>query len=134
MALAKSVPRFLFIEDGINQKRTNDHSISADSAISGYDEARDEIKEIQNISRTETRLIRTWRIILLALLVITAATVSSVTYVLLQQQEYAAFQASVRNLCTTDESLFSNSSSQQPLGLFMLHSLKNSLKVLETQR
>lgn len=107
MVFAKSVPRFLSIEDGIDQKGANDHSTSADTAISGYDEARDEIKEIQNISRTETRLIRTWRIVLLALLVITAATVSSVTYVLLQQQEYAAFQVSVCTVSTSDGSLTS---------------------------
>jgi hypothetical protein len=104
MASEEFVQRFLTIEDGMDEKSTNDNSASADNsasgdtAISGHEEARDEIKEIQNISRTETRLIRTWRIILLALLVITAAAVSSITYVLLEQKEYAAFQASVRTV------------------------------------
>jgi hypothetical protein len=96
MASAEVVQRFLTIEDGVDETSANDQSVSGDTAISGYGEARDEIKEIQNISRIETRLIRTWRIILLVLLVITAATVSSITYILLQQEEYAAFQASVR--------------------------------------
>jgi hypothetical protein len=100
MASSEYVQTFLTIEDVMddeNKGANNDNnSNSGDTAISGYDEARDEIKEIQNIRRTETRLIRTWRIILLVLFVITAAAVSSITYLLLQQEEYAAFQASVR--------------------------------------
>jgi hypothetical protein len=100
MASADFVQTFLTFEDGLDDKDANDISTSINTAVSGYDEARDEIKEIQNISRIETRLIRTWRFILLALLVITATAVSSVTYVLLQQQENATFQASVRSLVT----------------------------------
>jgi hypothetical protein len=96
MSSAYDVQRFLTIEDGIDETSASDQSASGETAISSYGEARDEIKEIQNISRIETRLIRTWRIILLVLLVITAAAVSSITYILLQQEEYAAFQASVR--------------------------------------
>jgi hypothetical protein len=103
MASADFVQTFLSFEDGLDDKDANDISTSIDTAITGYDEARDEIKEIQNISRIETRLIRTWRFILLALLVITATAVSSVTYTLLQQQENASFQASVRTLVTRDD-------------------------------
>jgi hypothetical protein len=103
MASAEVVPNLSSYEDDLDEKDANDSSTSIHIAVSGYDEARDEIKEIQNISRTETRLIRTWRFVLLALLVITAAAVSCVTYVLLQQQENATFQASVRTLVTRNE-------------------------------
>jgi hypothetical protein len=98
MASTETVEHFLTVEDGVDEKSTNDNSTSVDTNNYGYGEARDEIKEVQNISRTETRLIRTWRIILLALLAITAAAVSSVTYVLLRQEEYVAFEVSVRAL------------------------------------
>jgi hypothetical protein len=70
MVSADVLQHFLTIDDGSiddTGKGITDVSASVDTAIPGYDEARDEIKEIQNISRTETRLIRTWRIILLAL-------------------------------------------------------------------
>jgi hypothetical protein len=107
MSSAHFVQTLLTWEDGVNDSATNDASTSFDTATCGKDDARDEIKEIQNISRIETRLIRTWRLILLALLVITATAVSSVTYVLLQQQEKATFQASVRTLVTTCENPFS---------------------------
>jgi hypothetical protein len=99
---------FLTIEDSMHGNGDNDNSVSGDTAVSCYGEARDEIKEIQNISRTETRLIRTWRIILLALFVITAAAVSSITYVLLKQEEYVTFQASVRTVETRDKIRESN--------------------------
>jgi hypothetical protein len=65
------------------------------------EEDRDEVKEIQKMSQTETRLIRTWRVILLVLLVVTAAAVSSITYVLLKREEDAAYKATV---CTTYQS------------------------------
>jgi hypothetical protein len=103
MASAHFVETLLTCEDDLVDWAANDVSTSIDTAITGYDEARDEIKEIQNISRIETRLIRTWRFILLALLVITATAVSSVTYTLLQQQENASFQASVRTPVTRNE-------------------------------
>jgi len=60
-----------------------------------HEEARDEVKEIQKISLAETRLIRTWRVILLILLVATAATVSSLTYNLLRNKERDANKATV---------------------------------------
>jgi hypothetical protein len=65
------------------------------------EEDRDEVKEIQKMSRTENRLIRTWRVILLVLLVVTAAAVSSITYVLLRREEHAAYKATVRTLSIT---------------------------------
>jgi hypothetical protein len=112
MASAEFVQHFVTIEDGMDETIANDNSNSGDTAISGYDEARDEIKEIQNISRTETRLIRTWRIILWVLFVITAAAVSSITYLLLQQEEYAAFQASVRTVETRNNEWHGSQSSK----------------------
>jgi hypothetical protein len=68
-------------------------------SFSGHEseQGRDEVKEIQKMSRTETRLIRTWRVILLVMLVITAAAVSSITYVLLRREENAAYKATVRS-------------------------------------
>ena len=66
------------------------------SSAQEYGERRDEVKEIQKMSRLETRLIRTWRVILLVMLVITAAAVSSITYVLLKREENAAYKATVR--------------------------------------
>jgi hypothetical protein len=103
MSSAHFVETLLTCEDNLDDWADNDVSTSFDTDICGDNDARDEIKEIQNISRTETRLIRTWRFILLALLVITATAVSSVTYVLLQQQEKATFQASVRTLVAMSE-------------------------------
>jgi hypothetical protein len=79
------------------------------------------------------------RIILLALFVITAAAVSSITYVLLQQEEYVTFQASVRTLETRDktcESIFQIkllTTSQHPFGRFTFLSFKNSQQVSDTQ-
>jgi hypothetical protein len=68
----------------------------ASGTNSRREEDRDEVKEIQKMSRTENRLIRTWRVILLVLLVVTAAAVSSITYVLLKREENAAYKATVR--------------------------------------
>jgi hypothetical protein len=97
MTAAETMLHVLSAENGM-EKCASENSVSVDTAMYGYGEARDEIKEIRNISRTETRLIRTWRIILLALLVITAAVVSSTTYALLRHREYVAFEVSVRTL------------------------------------
>jgi hypothetical protein len=85
-------------DDGSCNSKANDASSSARTSVTKYDleEARDEVKEILKMSRTETQLINTWRVILLLLLVITAAAVSSITYVLLKQEEEAAFKVSVR--------------------------------------
>ena len=60
------------------------------------EEVRDEVKEIQKMSRRETQFIRTWRIILLVMLVGTAAAVSSITYELLRNNETTAYKATVR--------------------------------------
>ena len=73
-----------------------------------YEEGRDEVKEIHKMSRRETQLIRTWRVILLVMLVITAAAVSSITYVLLRKEEHAAYKATVRflSMCTHDSTTY----------------------------
>ena len=88
-----------FGEDGSSTSEINDATSSARTSVTKHDleEARDEVKEILKMSRTETQLINTWRVILLLLLVITAAAVSSITFALLQQEEDAAFKASVRS-------------------------------------
>ena len=62
------------------------------------EEARDEVKEIQKMSQMETQLIRTWRVILLVMLVGTASAVSSITFLLLQKNENTAYKATVRSL------------------------------------
>jgi len=62
------------------------------------EEARDEVKEIQKMSQIETQLIRTWRVILLVMLVGTASAVSSITFLLLQKNENTAYKATVRSL------------------------------------
>ena len=67
------------------------HRTSTDSSS-----GRDEVKEIQKMSRMETQLIQTWRGVLLFMLVITAAAVASITYALLTKEENAAYKATVR--------------------------------------
>jgi hypothetical protein len=92
-----------------------------------YGEGRDEVKEIQNMSRVETRLIRTWRVILLVMLVIAAAAVSSITYVLLRREENAAYKATVGPLFIAFPIRIGTT---QLTYHYHLYSLKNSLKLL----
>lgn len=57
--------------------------------------ARDEVKAIERLSQKETTVIRTWRIILLALLLLAAVSVTTVTYLLLKNEDEKAYAALV---------------------------------------
>ena len=114
-------------DDAGDSKGRRDSVETSISSSHRFDESgRDEVHEIQKMSRTETQLIQTWRGVLLFMLVITAAAVSSITFALLSKKENAAYRATV---CTFPhrKSAVENHSSHSPFE--SLHSLKNSRKL-----
>jgi hypothetical protein len=58
-------------------------------------EQRDEIKEVRNLARKETKDVRFWLFMVLLLLGVTAGMVSAGTYILLTKQENDNFETSV---------------------------------------
>ena len=61
-------------------------------------EARDEIKEIRKLSAKDTAWIRRWRYTVLFLLLITAITITFITYRMLVDQESENFVTAVRTI------------------------------------
>lgn len=53
-------------------------------------------EEIKALSRKESRAIRWWRIAVLMSLLVTAAAISTATYLVLQEENYEAFESNVR--------------------------------------
>jgi hypothetical protein len=58
--------------------------------------ARDEVKEIENQNKKETRRVRTWRLIVTFILTATGISVSSSSYLALLKQEEQNFEDAVR--------------------------------------
>ena len=69
------------------------HTTSQEEASS---EARDEIKEIRKLSAKDTAWIRRWRYTVLILLLVTAVTITFITYRMLINQENENFVTAVR--------------------------------------
>ena len=61
-------------------------------------EGRDEIKEIRKLSAKDTAWIRRWRYTVLILLLITAITITFITYRMLVNQESENFVTAVRTM------------------------------------
>jgi uncharacterized membrane protein YcjF (UPF0283 family) len=59
---------------------------------------RDEVKEVRKVSSKDTTRIRFWRLIVMAVLLLTAFAVTFTTYTLLQQQERKNFVTAVGNM------------------------------------
>ena len=56
---------------------------------------RDEIKEVERLSSKETARVRTWRLLVTALLAAAGVAVSVSTYILLRKEEERNFQDAV---------------------------------------
>lgn len=86
-------------DDNSSSSFDRDEIESTSEGLTGSDThrdgSRDEIKEIERLSHKETTVIRTWRIVLLALLLLTAVSVTTVTYLLLKQKDENAYKALV---------------------------------------
>ena len=90
-------------DDYSTSSSVDDKEISSSEPSSSYNTnqtgsaegGRDEVKEIERLSQKETSVIRTWRIILLVLLLLTAVSVTTVTYILLKSEDENAYKAVV---------------------------------------
>jgi hypothetical protein len=69
----------------------SDRSASEESPIA----ARDEVKEIENQNKKETRRVRTWRLIVTFILTTTGISVASSSYLALLKQEEQNFEDAV---------------------------------------
>ena len=61
-------------------------------------ESRDEVKEIEKATRAETRRLRLWRVVVTAVLLLTALAVTLTTYDLLRKEQQKRFETAVCNL------------------------------------
>lgn len=66
------------------------------STESGQPEERDEIAEVKNLSRDDTRRIRRWRLIVTGVLLVTAFAVTCTTYGILKRDQKRNFESAVR--------------------------------------
>ena len=62
------------------------------------EEERDEVKEVQNMSRKDTRRIRAWRFVATGILLLTALAVTLTTFKFLDREEVSDFETAVSNL------------------------------------
>lgn len=74
--------------------RLSDFSLTEDT-ITALDGERDEVLEIRKQSAADTRRVRTWRIMVMVALLVTAVTVTVTTYKLLVDREDENFRSVV---------------------------------------
>lgn len=67
------------------------------------DESRDEVKEVENATRSETVRLRLWRVVVTVVLLLTALAVTLTTYSLLKREQKERFETAVSQV-----SVFSN--------------------------
>ena len=80
-----------------------DDDASSSSFSSSYSEeetgslssSRDEVKQIRDMSKKDTFRVKTWRLAVTVLLLVTAVAVTATTYHLLNQEEYKNFEIAV---------------------------------------
>jgi hypothetical protein len=79
----------------------SEEELSVDSSSAGTGggsilaNPRDEVKEIQNLAKQETKNVRVWRFIVVAMILATGATVSTFTYRFLHDEEESNYESAV---------------------------------------
>jgi hypothetical protein len=110
------------VDDG-----NSDRSYSASSDDECYDEKdevdRDEVKEVRKLSSNDTTRIRCWRLVVTAVLLLTAFVITFTTYTLLQQQEHENFVTAVCNVMRFNSSIVCDRPNETTLVSNLLYAL-----------
>jgi len=56
---------------------------------------RDEVKEVQNFAKRETTRVQLWRLVVLLMIICTGAGVTTLTYILLREEDKEDFETTV---------------------------------------
>ena len=77
-------------------EEVDDYSFHSKTTLQdGSDEERDEVREVQNMSRSDTRRIRAWRFVATGVLLVTAVAVTVTTFKFLDREEVSDFETAM---------------------------------------
>ena len=91
----------IFDDESIAPEDEFDRGTSTTESLLGSDDVemeRNEIEEVQKLSRKDTRRIRLWRVVIFSVLVATAAAVTMTTYKLLKNEQVKSFETGVSDI------------------------------------
>ena len=72
-----------------------DQDATTHSGVSGVSGGRDEVKEVMKLSAKETSRVKTWRIVVALIMVMTGAAVTGTSYYFLRREEEKNFDEAV---------------------------------------
>ena len=81
--------------NSIETSSLRDHDTTANNGVTSGTGDRDEVKEVMKLSAKETSRVKTWRIVVALIMVMTGAAVTGTSYFFLRREEEKNFDEAV---------------------------------------